>query len=196
MLKLPNSNKNKVIISNYKSKGLYFSVGVSVSTGKIVRISLPKPDKNEVNTEIINEYPNFELSDEYEDIAKDISRIYEGKKVDFKLGVLELDVDKSNRELPVKSLFMRDVLVETYKIPFGKVETYKSLAEKVGSRAYRAVGTVMARNPFPLVVPCHRVVKSDLTIGQYGGGRGMKMDILKKEGVNLGRDKIINKGGG
>jgi len=83
------------------------------------------------------------------------------------------------------------VLVETYKIPYVEVATYKSLAEKLKTRAYRAVGTVMANNPFPLIIPCHRVVKSDLTIGQYGGGPKMKREILKNEGVNLKGDKII-----
>jgi len=107
--------------------------------------------------------------------------------------MLELDVDKSNRNLPVKSTFQRDVLLETYNIPYGEVATYKSLAEKVGTHAYRAVGIVMAKNPYPLVVPCHRVVKSDLTIGQYGGGRKMKRELLKKEGVHLKGDKIIKK---
>ena len=105
--------------------------------------------------------------------------------------MLELDVDKSNTNLPVKSTFQKDVLLETYNIPYGEVVTYKSLAEKLRSRAYRAVGTVMAKNPYPLVVPCHRVVKSDLTIGQYGGGRKMKRELLKKEGVHLKGDKII-----
>ncbi|MEN6593252.1 MAG: MGMT family protein [Methanobacterium sp.] len=185
--------KNKVIVSIYRDGDLYFSVGVVESTGKVVKISLPKTDKTKAIADITNYYPDFELRDEYKDIAKDISRIYKGKKVDFDLGMLELDVDKSNRDLPVKSTFQKDVLLETYNIPYGEVETYKSLAEKLISRAYRAVGTVMAKNPFPLVVPCHRVVKSDLTIGQYGGGRKMKGELLKKEGVHLKGDKIIKK---
>lgn len=189
---MTNSN-DKIIVSSYKSNGLYFSVGVSSSTGKVVRISLPKPDRKQADKEITSKYPNYELSQEYKDIARDIAMIYQGKKADLKLDSLELDVDKSNRNLPVKSEFMRDVLIETYKIPFGEVETYKSLAEKVSSHAYRAVGTVMATNPFPFIIPCHRVVKSDLTIGQYGGGSQMKREILKKEGVELRGDKIIKK---
>ncbi len=182
---------NKIIISNYKSNDLYYSVGVSSSTGKVVKISLSNPNKRKANAEIINSYPNFEFSNAYEDIAREISKIYEGKKTNLKLDMLELNVDKSNRDLPVKSSFQKDVLVETYKIPYGEVATYKSLAEKLKTRAYRAVGTVMANNPFPLIIPCHRVVKSDLTIGQYGGGPKMKREILKNEGVNLKGDKII-----
>jgi len=188
---LPVNPKNKVIVSIYRDGDLYFSVGVAESTGKVVKISLPKTDKTEAIEDITNYYPDFELRDEYRDIAKDISRIYKGKKVDFDLDMLELDVDKSNTNLPVKSTFQKDVLLETYNIPYGEVVTYKSLAEKLRSRAYRAVGTVMAKNPYPLVVPCHRVVKSDLTIGQYGGGWKMKRELLKKEGVHLKGDKII-----
>lgn len=184
---------NEVIISNYMSNGLYFSVAASNSTGKILKITLPKQSEDEANDEIIEVHPNFKLSGEYRDVAKDISGIYHGKKTGLELDVLELDVDKSNRQLPVKSEFMRNVLVETFNIPYGEVGTYKSLGDKLGTRAYRAVGTVMARNPFPLLVPCHRVVKSDLTLGNYGGGREMKREILKKEGVVLKGDKIIKK---
>ncbi len=185
--------ENKIIISSYKFEDLYFSAGISSSTGKIVRISLPKTDENQANAEIIKNYPNYELSDEYQDIVKDIAGIYQGNETQIKLDMLELDVDKSNPDLPVKSKFVRDVLVETYKIPYGEVETYKSLAEKVGTHAYRAVGTVMAKNPFPFVVPCHRVVKTGLTLGNYGGGRDMKRNILKREGVDLKKDKIVKK---
>jgi methylated-DNA-[protein]-cysteine S-methyltransferase len=187
------TEKDKVIVSIHREGSLYFSVGVLKSTNKIVKFSLPKRDEIEAIEDITNYYPDYEISDEYEDVASEISKIYEGKKTDLKLEMLELSVDKSNRDLPVKSTFQRDVLIETYKIPYGEVVTYKSLAEKVGGRAYRAVGTVMANNPFPLIIPCHRVVKSDLTIGKYGGGPKMKSEILKKEGVQLKGDKIVKR---
>lgn len=183
--------QDKVIVSIHKNNGLYFSVGVLKSTNKIVRTSLPKKDRIEAIEDITNYYPDFELSEEHEDIAKEISKIYEGKKVDLKLDMLELNVDKSDTDLPVKSTFQRDVLIETYKIPYGEVATYKGLAERLRSRAYRAVGSVMATNPFPLIIPCHRVVKSDLTIGKYGGGPEMKRDILKKEGIQLRGDGVV-----
>lgn len=184
---------DKVIISNCKNHGLYFAVAVSGATGKILKITLPQKSEEEVNRDITGKYLDFEFSDEHQDIAEDISGIYRGKKSTLKLDMLELGVDKSNPQLPVKSVFMRDVLVETFKIPYGEVRTYKTLAEKLGSRAYRAVGTVMARNPFPLFIPCHRVVKSDLTLGNYGGGREMKRELLKKEGIVLEGDKILKK---
>lgn len=187
------TEKDKVIVSIHEDGGLYFSVGVLKSTNKIVKFSLPKTEKAEAIEDITNYYPDYEISDEYEDVASEISKIYRGKKTDLKLEMLELSLDKSNSDLPIKSTFQRDVLIETYKIPYGEVVTYKSLAEKVGGRAYRAVGTVMANNPFPLIIPCHRVVKSDLTIGKYGGGPKMKREILKKEGVQLKGDKIVKR---
>ncbi len=71
------------------------------------------------------------------------------------------------------------------KIPKGEVRTYKEVAESLNSKAWRAVGSAMARNPFPLIIPCHRVVKSNLTLGNYGGGVEMKKKLLKNEGVKI-----------
>ncbi len=65
-------------------------------------------------------------------------------------------------------------------IPVGYVASYGSLAKAAGGGA-RAVGGVMAKNPFAPIVPCHRVVKSDLTLGGYGGGLNTKLAFLKRE---------------
>ncbi len=185
--------KDKITISIIKKNDLYFAVGVSNTTNKIVRIPLPKSDEGEVIGAISNHYPDYNISDEYENIAWKISEIYEGKDVDIDLEMFDLRVDKSNDKLPFKSSFMKDVLLETYNIPHGEVETYKSLAKRLDSRAYRAVGTALAKNPFPLIIPCHRVVKSDYSIGQYGGGAEMKKKILKKEGVKIKGNKVAKK---
>jgi methylated-DNA-[protein]-cysteine S-methyltransferase len=180
-----------IIISTIKKNNLYFAVGVSSTTNKIVRISLPKSDEKKAISAISYHYPDFTISDKYKDVAWKISEIYEGKEVNIDLEMLDLRVDKSNR--PVKSNFMKNVLLETCKIPYGKTKTYKSIAEKLDSQAYRAVGTALAKNPFPLVIPCHRIVKSDNSIGKYGGGSEMKKRILKKEGVKIKVNKIVKK---
>jgi len=82
----------------------------------------------------------------------------------------------------------------TKKIPKGKVTTYKILAEKLGTKAYRAVGTALKKNPYAPKVPCHRVINSDGSIGSYKGKRNSKEKIrlLKKEGINIKNNKIIN----
>ncbi len=80
--------------------------------------------------------------------------------------------------------FRRAVLEETLRIPSGQTRTYGWLAERVGRpRAARAVGRVMATNPLPLVVPCHRVVGSNGSLTGYGGGLHMKEALLRAEGA-------------
>ena len=78
------------------------------------------------------------------------------------------------------------------KIPKGRITTYKILAHSMGTNAYRAVGTCVRKNPYATAVPCHRVVKSDGTIGQYSGSGGTKAKIklLKKEGIVISNRKI------
>ena len=80
--------------------------------------------------------------------------------------------------------FRRAVMEETMRIPAGETRSYGAIAEKVGyPRAARAVGRVMATNPLPLVVPCHRVVGSNGSLTGYGGGLPLKEDLLRAEGA-------------
>jgi methylated-DNA-[protein]-cysteine S-methyltransferase len=83
--------------------------------------------------------------------------------------------------------FRRDVLELLHaEVPFGHVVSYKELAERAGHpRASRAVGTAMATNPVPIVVPCHRVLRTGGSLGGYGGGLDMKLHLLRLEGALL-----------
>ncbi|MEM2936516.1 MAG: MGMT family protein [Candidatus Bathyarchaeia archaeon] len=92
--------------------------------------------------------------------------------------------------------FERSVLVATFEIPRGRVTTYKHIAEKVGRpRAYRAVGNALHRNPLAPIIPCHRVVKSDGSLGGYGGGAEAKRRLLEEEGIQIRNGKVkLNKG--
>jgi len=76
------------------------------------------------------------------------------------------------------------------KVPPGKVTTYRELAHKLGTRAYRAVGNAMNRNPDAPKVPCHRVVCSDGKIGGYAGGTRKKIQLLKAEGIEISKNKV------
>ncbi len=97
------------------------------------------------------------------------------------------------RFLSDKTEFQRKVLVATFKIPSGKVSTYKRIAEKVGKpHAYRAVANALKKNPLHPVVPCHRVVRSD---GRFGGDQKRaqaRIELVENEGVPIenGRIKI------
>ena len=79
------------------------------------------------------------------------------------------------------------------KIPYGEVKSYKQISEAINSRAYRAVGTAIGKNPLPLIIPCHRVVKSDLSVGGFFGGVEMKKVILQNEGIFIVNNKIEKK---
>ncbi len=91
---------------------------------------------------------------------------------------------------------MREKIYKLLKqVPKGKVTTYKELAQAAGTRAYRVVGTYMKENPYAPEVPCHRVVKSDGSIGGFNGkttGKDVlrKIEMLKKEGIEFEEKKV------
>jgi len=78
------------------------------------------------------------------------------------------------------SSYTRNVLKCTRLVPVGYVTSYGAIAKVVGGSA-RSVGRVEASNPFPLLIPCHRVVRSDLSVGGYGYGEQVKLEILQRE---------------
>lgn len=85
--------------------------------------------------------------------------------------------------------FQQRVLQAEHGIPRGRVSTYGRIAALLQSpRAARAVGTALGRNPFPVVIPCHRAVRSDGALGGYRGGLPMKRALLEMEGVPIGPD--------
>jgi methylated-DNA-[protein]-cysteine S-methyltransferase len=90
----------------------------------------------------------------------------------------------------VRSDFQRRALMRLRRtIPPGSVITYQGLAAAVGAPSgQRAIGNTMAINPVPLYVPCHRVIRSDGTIGNYGGGVARKIKLLRAEGFSVARD--------
>ena len=88
--------------------------------------------------------------------------------------------------------FTKKVYRIVSKIPRGSVMTYAAVAKAAGRpRAYRAVGNVLNKNPRPIEIPCHRVVKSDGNAGGYVGGRVKKTTLLKQEGVIIKNNKVV-----
>lgn len=82
--------------------------------------------------------------------------------------------------------FQQKVWKELSKIPYGKTISYRELAKRVGSpKAFRAVGNANGKNPFPLIIPCHRVIAADGSLGGYSCGIQIKKDLLKIEGLNF-----------
>jgi methylated-DNA-[protein]-cysteine S-methyltransferase len=107
---------------------------------------------------------------------RELDEYFEGRRRDFDLAV----------DLALAREFGRRVLTELARVPYGETTTYGALAASAGKpRAARAVGTVMNRNPVPIVVPCHRVVGSSGKLVGYAGGIERKQALLRLEGAAL-----------
>jgi methylated-DNA-[protein]-cysteine S-methyltransferase len=147
----------------------------------VCRTFLPGPQRQEIEQKLL-EGPrsacgNFRWEkDFHRGLQERIVAYYEGEPVDF-------------RTDPAVSLngsgaFAQKVLQACRKITFGQTTTYNDLARQVGSpRAARAVGSVMASNPIPLIIPCHRVLRTDGGLGGFSapGGIGIKQKMLRHE---------------
>lgn len=111
-----------------------------------------------------------------DETRRELDDYFAGRRTAFDL---ELDL----RGLPA---FTLRVLDELARVPYGRTSTYRELAERTGNaRASRAVGTVMNRNPIPIVLPCHRIVGSGGSLVGYGGGLERKERLLRLEGAIL-----------
>jgi methylated-DNA-[protein]-cysteine S-methyltransferase len=76
----------------------------------------------------------------------------------------------------------KSVYSATAKIPYGKLSSYKKIAEVIKRpNACRFVGTTLAKNPFPILIPCHRVIRSNNTIGRFAGGKNLKIKMIELE---------------
>ncbi len=92
-------------------------------------------------------------------------------------------------DLQICSPFQQQVLRLEYAVPRGRITTYGLLAKLLGrSGAARAVGNALARNPFPLIVPCHRAIRTSGHLGGYQGGLEMKRRLLIMEGIEVSPD--------
>lgn len=79
-----------------------------------------------------------------------------------------------------------------FKIPRGRVTTYKIIGQKIGTKGYRAIGQILNKNPYLPKVPCHRVVRSNGTLSGYKYGINNKKKLLLKEGIIIKKGRIIN----
>ena len=79
------------------------------------------------------------------------------------------------------------------EVPKGKITTYGELAKAVGLKnGQRVVGKIMNKNPYPVIIPCHRVIKSDGKVGGYAYGEDVKSDMLTREGIVINNGKILD----
>ncbi|MFB0561714.1 MAG: methylated-DNA--[protein]-cysteine S-methyltransferase [Candidatus Lokiarchaeia archaeon] len=173
-----------IIASILEKNGLY--TGAARRGEKLVATLLPVEDPKTAKKKLIDKVRDEDI--EFKDdqfclsVSEKIFRAVQGEKVEF-----DEPIDIS--DLPP---FQKRVLEAGRKIGWGTVTTYGKLAEKLGNKkAARAVGNAVAANPLCLVIPCHRVVKSDGKIGGFGYGPALKKKLLQNEGIKLKGDRII-----
>jgi methylated-DNA-[protein]-cysteine S-methyltransferase len=144
---------------------------------RLIRLDVSKKGRDEIRKAFVNRYAgSVESEPSFRKVRLLLDRYLKGARVDF-----DVDVD-----IEGMGNFTRRVLFETKAIPYGEVRSYLWIGRKLGYlNASRAVGQAMKRNPIPIIIPCHRVIKQDGTIGGFSMEGVSKEDLLKLEGVRL-----------
>jgi len=140
------------------------------SLSVITQIKLPSVHKIKME-EIESSFKQFPRP--VKKVSKLISDCFKGKSLTLPWEIFRLNGMTS---------LEKTVLYKTAGIPFGSTKTYKEIAESISRpKAYRFVGTTMAKNPFPILIPCHRVIRSDKKIGGFAGGSELKKKMIDYE---------------
>lgn len=149
--------------------------GFFESTLGIIKISYEAKIRK---IELVDEIDENSEENELFNIFKDqLLEYFEGKRTNF--DHLEL-LDPKGTD------FQKSVWRFLLKIPYGETSSYKEIAKNIGNpRATQAVGTAIGKNPFLIIIPCHRVIKADGSLGGFAYGRETKRKLLKIEGINF-----------
>jgi len=162
----------------FETKWGYF--GLAAGDNGLFRTCLPSASPEMVESQLLHNFrdPRHDKS-LFKTVQDQITAYFEGDRIDF-------------RNIPVvldgSSHFLSSVLTGCRNIEFGRTVSYSGLAKTIGRpAAARAVGGVLAKNPLPLIIPCHRIIRSDGKIGGFSalGGRDLKAKMLKHEQVAL-----------
>src|SRR3954471_601346 len=142
----------------------------------LVRIGLPNQDNDELLVDLAERVSPrvLEAPKERDELRRELDLYFAGKLDSFDLPL----------DWRLSGGFRQRALRAINRIPYGQTRSYTEIARKAGNeRAVRAAGTACGSNPIPLVVPCHRVLRTGGALGGYGGGLPMKRGLLELEGV-------------
>jgi methylated-DNA-[protein]-cysteine S-methyltransferase len=142
----------------------------------LVRVGLPNQDPDELLADLAQRVSPrvLEAPAELDEARRELDLYFAGKLDRFDLAL----------DWRLSSGFRQRVLRAIDRIPYGQTRSYTEMARRAGNeRAVRAAGTACGSNPIPLVVPCHRVLRTSGALGGYGGGLPMKQALLELEGV-------------
>ncbi len=151
------------------------SIGVAFNDRGIVSLQLPRPTSTQAWRDLSAAFPDgVRRNDLPAAISRELRDYSRGRCKEFDVPV----------DLSATRPFQRAVLTAIAKIPYGETRSYGWVARAIGKPgASRAVGQALHTNPIPIIIPCHRVVASDGSLGGYGGGLPMKKKLLRLEGV-------------
>lgn len=146
---------------------------------RLISLDIASNDQLYLRKSLLARYPDGkERPDFFRPLLRTLDRYFKGRKVDFEI---ELDMDDLG-------VFTRAVLTEVSKVPHGQTTTYSDLGRAIGyPHAPRAVGQALGRNPIPIIVPCHRVVRADRSLGGFAMGLELKARLLSIEGIRVTR---------
>ena len=155
------------------------SIYVAFEREKVIALRLPSGSERDFRAELSarTSRPARRSDESVRPILSELRQYFEGTRKSFTYAP----------DLSDRTAFQRTVLNAAASIPYGETRTYSWLAEQADSpRAFRAAGQVMAHNPVPLIVPCHRVIGSSGNLCGFGGGAralGLKRKLLAMEGI-------------
>jgi methylated-DNA-[protein]-cysteine S-methyltransferase len=141
----------------------------------LVRVGMPNQDFDELLEELAARVSPrvLELPSQLDESRRQLDRYFHSDLREFELPL----------DWRLTTGFRRRVLRATNRIPYGQTRSYMQMAKSAGNeRAVRAAGTALGSNPIPIVVPCHRVLRTGGGLGGYGGGLEMKQSLLTLEG--------------
>jgi methylated-DNA-[protein]-cysteine S-methyltransferase len=158
--------------------------GIAWSNVGITRFQLPTRSAEAAERNLLRRLPEAapgEPTAEVVEAVAAVKRYFEGEKIDFSDVRLDLDGQEE---------FFKQIYAATRRVGWGHTTTYGTLAKELGAgpEAARDVGQAMARNPVPLIIPCHRVLAADGKVGGFSapGGSAAKIRMLELEGVHIG----------
>lgn len=148
--------------------------GILTSKGRILRTSLPVTDRKSAENDLLDSLQGVKFDpDLLPNIQNQIKSYFSGTYVEFNENI-QLQIDGLSQ-------FSQEILKVCRKIPYGRTATYAKIAKMANHpKAARAVGNAMGNNPIPLIIPCHRVVKSDSTTGGFQRNRPGGSDLKKR----------------
>jgi methylated-DNA-[protein]-cysteine S-methyltransferase len=150
-----------------------------------LRIFIP-PEKVTAESLIYEHFPESEQLSctRIRELGERIQSFLVGENVNFNLDFINLEQCSG---------FQKRVLLAEYGIPRGWVSTYGRIAQFLGTKkGARAVGNALARNPFPVVIPCHRAIRSNGRLGGFQGGIKMKKSLLEFEGIEFSKAGMVS----